>query len=42
MDAQERRSLLPTVTVDTLLERLAERIGGRAKAEAVWGPGPTR
>lgn len=37
MDAHEEASAAATGLGDTLLERLAERIGGRAKAEAVFG-----
>lgn len=37
MDAHDEANAAATGTGDTLLERLAERIGGRAKAEAVFG-----
>lgn len=37
MDAHEEAIAAATGPADTLLERLAERIGGRAKAEAVFG-----
>jgi uncharacterized spore protein YtfJ len=38
MDAQAEAMAAATNPGDTLLERLAERLGGRAKAEAVFGP----
>ncbi len=37
MDAQETAIAAAVGPADTLLERLAERLGGRAKAEAVFG-----
>jgi uncharacterized spore protein YtfJ len=37
MDAHEEAIAAAAGPGDTLLERLAERIGGRAKAEAVFG-----
>lgn len=37
MDAHEQAIAAATSPADTLLERLAERIGGRAKVEAVFG-----
>jgi uncharacterized spore protein YtfJ len=38
MDAHEQAAAAAGAPGDTLIERLAERIGGRAKAEAVFGP----
>jgi uncharacterized spore protein YtfJ len=37
MDAQREATAAAISTGDTLLERLAERIGGQAKVEAVFG-----
>ena len=37
MNAQQEAIAAAVDPADTLLERLAERIGGRAKAEAVFG-----